>query len=93
MPPGVPAVIAIVFIVPPAGAKANAVAPWSASPAAFAEAFQSMLYELGLFVVAVYGSVAFCTAALKHKAFIVPTVVIVGGGLIIIDTIKPAKWI
>jgi hypothetical protein len=58
-PPGVPAVITIVFRFPPPAAKANAVFPWSASPAVLAAAFQSMLYEVGVLVVAVYTSVAF----------------------------------
>jgi hypothetical protein len=85
-PPGVPAVITIVVKLPPPAANAKAVFPWSASPAVLAAAFQSMLYDVGLLVVAVYGKVAVCAAALKHKAFIVPDVVIVGNGFINIVT-------
>jgi hypothetical protein len=80
-PPGVPAVITIVFKLPPPAANAKAVLPWSASPAVLAAAFQSMLYDVGLLVVAVYGKVPVCAAALKHNALIVPVVVIVGNGL------------
>ena len=82
VPPGVLAVMTIVFKLPPAGAKANTVFPWSASPAVLAAKFQSMLYDVGLLVVAVYGKVAVCAEELKHKAFIVPVVVIAGNGFI-----------
>ena len=80
------AVITIVFKLPPAAAKAKAVFPWSASPAVLAAASQSILYFVGLLVVAVYGKVAVCAEELKHKAFIVPVVVIEGNGLIMIVT-------
>jgi len=86
VPPGVLAVITIVFKLPPPAAKANAVFPWSASPAVLAAAFQSMLYIVGLLTVAVYGKVAVCANELKHNAFIVPVVVIAGNGLIMIVT-------
>jgi hypothetical protein len=52
-PAGVAAVIAIVFRFPPPAANANTVFPWSARPAVLAAAFQSMLYDVGLFVVEV----------------------------------------
>ena len=76
------AVIAIVFKLPPPAAKAKAVFPWSASPAVLAARFQSMLYDVGLLAVAVYGRVAICADPLKHNALIVPVVVIAGKGLI-----------
>jgi len=85
-PPGVLAVITIVFKLPPPAAKAKAVFPWSASPAVLAAASQSTLYDVGLFAVAVYGNVAVCADELEHNAFIVPVVVIVGKGLIVIVT-------
>jgi hypothetical protein len=86
VPPGVLAEITIVFKLPPAAAKANNVLPWSASPAVLAAASQSMLYDVGLLVVAVYGKVAVCTDELEHNALIVPVVVIVGKGLIVMVT-------
>ena len=78
--------ITIVFKLPPPAAKANAVFPWSASPAALAAAFQSMLYIVGVLAVAVYGRVAVCADVLEHIWPIVPVVVIVGMALIIIVT-------
>ena len=45
-----------------------------------------MLYDVGLLAVAVYGKVAFCADELKHNAFIVPVVLIVGNGFIVIVT-------
>jgi len=85
-PPGVLAVITIVFKLPPPAAKANAVSPWSASPAVLAVASQSILYFVGVLAVAVYARVAICADELKHNAFIVPVVVIAGNGLIMIVT-------
>jgi len=52
VPACAPPVMAIVFNVPPPAANAKAVEPWSARPAVLAAAFQSMLYEVGLLVVA-----------------------------------------
>ena len=85
-PPGVLAVMTIVFKLPPAAAKANTVFPWSARPAVLAAASQSILYFVGILPVAVYGNVAVCADELKHNAFTVPVVVIVGNGFIVMVT-------
>jgi hypothetical protein len=45
-----------------------------------------MLYDVGLCVVAVYANEVVCALALKHFAVAVPTVVIVGKGLMVMLT-------
>jgi hypothetical protein len=52
-PAGVAAVIIIPVKEPPPAINVKAVLPWSARPAVLAVASQSILYEVGLFVVAV----------------------------------------
>jgi len=74
VPAAVDAGIVTPVRVPPPAANANAVVPWSTIPAVV----QSILYETGEPVVAVYDKVVDWTLVLKHIAAIIPVVVIVG---------------
>jgi hypothetical protein len=56
----------------------------------FAAALQSILYDIGLCVVALYTNEVVCALVLKHFAVAVPDVVIVGIGLMVIVTANVA---